>query len=64
MFGLWRCAVWRGHDGWNTLKDEVTPTPPRLQTWPALVMTILIFEKLNRFEMHPSEYGRATLQTR
>ena len=26
-------AVWRGHDGGNALKDEVTPTPQRLQTW-------------------------------
>ena len=44
MFGLWRCAVWRGHDGGNALKDEVTPTPPLLRTWQALVLTILIFE--------------------
>ena len=44
MFRLWRCAVWRGHDGGNALKDEVTPTPPRLRTWPALEMTIVIFE--------------------
>ena len=37
-------AVWRGHDGGNALKDEVTPTPPRLRTWPALEMIIVIFE--------------------
>ena len=24
MFRLWRCAVWRGHNGRNALKDEVT----------------------------------------
>ena len=44
MFRLWRCAVWRGHDGGNALKDEVTPTPLRLRAWPALEMTIVIFE--------------------
>ena len=42
MFRLWRCAVWSGHDGGNALKDEVTPTPPRLRTWPALEMTIVL----------------------
>ena len=31
-------------DGRNVLKDELTPTPSRLQTWPALEMTIVIFE--------------------
>ena len=68
MFGLWRCASWRGDDGRNALKDEVTPTAPLLQMWQALEMTILIFENLTLhlagFEMHPSEYGLARLQTR
>ena len=68
MFRLWRCAVWRGHDGGNALKDEVTPTPLRLRAWPALEMTIVIFENwilhLAGHTMHPSDNWLATLQTR
>ena len=43
MVGLWICAVWRGHDSWNALKDEVTPTLPLLRTWLALDMTNALF---------------------
>ena len=68
MFGLWRSTIWRGRDGGNALKDEVTPTPPLLLTWQALEMTIVIFENwtlhLAGFTMHPSDNGQATLQTR
>ena len=55
MFGLWRCTVLWGHWGGNALDYEVMPTLPWLWTWPALAMTILIFENwilhLAGFEM-------------
>ena len=41
---FWSGSESEGYNVWNAFKDEVTPTPPRLRTWPALVMTILLFE--------------------
>ena len=41
IVGLWRCAVWWGHDRWNSLEDEVTPAPPLLWTWQVFSKTFL-----------------------